>query len=332
MEPYSREYVPEELVESAANKQIYASWEREAVLKKFQSLQSNTRLKDEALEKLFRPVTKAIKLGSEKVKPTPTEAETQTTKEEEPDEIKTLRDIDDVDTKVFGFNALPSTQIFDTPEYNKSLKRKKKLDSSYEDIWRIQTQFGHHLRDRDVVFGPHYEKTADQWRIGRSEVDIDNTVIKIGDANRFPKTPGLLELLFEKIPLQYTNDDKANYASIIRATGLHLTRRGAPKRPEYYKYQSIIAPFLREHAQKESHTPARSPPAGKGIRFVPHTTNQWKRDYGGDNRIDYKYYKHPQELVDRALLLLAEREAGHRGHDNELWELETELRSIGILE
>jgi hypothetical protein len=327
MEPYVREDVPEEIAERAVQRRIFASKEREAVLKKFKSLQSSTRNEEEKLQKLFQPVTSAIKAGAEQKTVSVTDAGLQT---DEP--------LEEVNKKVFDFKAVTPNLLDveksiveddDDALYRKSKKRKKNQnDSSFDDLkTRMLFQIGHTIRKRDIEFGPRYEEDKREWVVGNSPITFEDKQIKLGSVADFPKTSGLLELLFEKEPKNYTEYDKSNYIKIVRLSNLHMTRSGRPRRPEFTKYKYIIAPFLQDVPEVKSSPPA----SGSGIRYVPHPTGQWKRDYGGCP-VDYKYYKHPQELVDRALLLLAAREAGHRGHENEIWELESELRQIGVLD
>jgi hypothetical protein len=328
MEPYVREDVPEDTLERAVQKRIFASKEREAVLKKFKSLHSSTRNEEEKLQKLFRPVTSAIKARAEQKKTVPvTDAGFQT---DEP-----LKEIDK--KKVFDFNAQPSKLITvdksivedgDDGTVLISKKRKRRNSSSFASLkLRVHSQIGHLLRERDLEFGPRYDEVRDLWFIGEFSIKFEKELILLGTDEVFSKTAGLLELLFEKNPENFTELDKLNYVKIIRTTGLHLGRNGRPKHQDFAKYKYIIAPFLQDVPEVKSSPPA----SGSGIRYVPHPAGQWKRDYGGCP-VDYKYYKHPQELVDRALLLLAAREAGHRGHENEILELESELRQIGVLD
>ena len=50
-----------------------------------------------------------------------------------------------------------------------------------------------------------------------------------------------------------------------------------------------------------------------------------------DNAIDYVYWDDPNELVDRLRLLLASRDAGHTGHDNEIASIVEELREAVLI-
>ena len=50
-----------------------------------------------------------------------------------------------------------------------------------------------------------------------------------------------------------------------------------------------------------------------------------------DNAINYVYWDDANELVDRLRLLLASRDAGHTGHDNEIASIVEELREAGLI-
>jgi hypothetical protein len=43
----------------------------------------------------------------------------------------------------------------------------------------------------------------------------------------------------------------------------------------------------------------------------------------------YEYWDDPNELVDRLRLLIASRDAGHSGHENEILSIIEELREAG---
>lgn len=47
--------------------------------------------------------------------------------------------------------------------------------------------------------------------------------------------------------------------------------------------------------------------------------------------IDYRHWDDPNELVDRLQLLIASKQAGNTGHDNEIISILEELKEAGII-
>lgn len=51
-----------------------------------------------------------------------------------------------------------------------------------------------------------------------------------------------------------------------------------------------------------------------------------------DKEVEYVPYEAPNKLVDRLTKLIAEYEAGHKGHGNEILAITSSLRSTGYIE
>lgn len=139
---------------------------------------------------------------------------------------------------------------------------------------------------------------------------------------QYPKTPGLLELLFKKHPNHdlLNIQDIKNYRKITEQT--HLLRK------KYDSNRSFIIPsknakylrYLRDLNPAEEMQPV----VGKGLpKFMVAKSR--------DAPIDYMYWDDPNELVDRLELLVAERSAGNNNHDNEIHAIIEELREAEII-
>lgn len=100
------------------------------------------------------------------------------------------------------------------------------------------------------------------------------------------------------------------YKDIILKTNAHK-RYYHPKRQvdgsKSLKYKEIIAPLI--------------DPQGHGMLM----------EYN-DNPINYVYWDDPNELVERLRLLVASKEAGHKGHINEINSIIEELQEANIIE
>lgn len=160
----------------------------------------------------------------------------------------------------------------------------------------------------DLQFG--IRKYNDALYIGSSPVTLDNIRLIVKN-NRFNVTRGLLDLLFFKKPVGYTESDLAAYKEILTLTNAHRkffnpneSFRGAKS----YKYKRIIEPLFTE---------------GSGIQ-----TEYMKY---GKGKVSYTYWDDPNELVERLRLLVASSSAGHTGHNNEIISIIEELREENII-
>ena len=151
--------------------------------------------------------------------------------------------------------------------------------------------------------------------IGNSVVTFDKDDIIIG-ANEYEGTPGLYELLFMKNPekSQITEVDKENYRKILSDSKTIYRHYSTDKQIQGIraeKYRNFISPYVkqRRHSTKEG---------GLLKDFVTARPN-------------YIYWNDVNELVDRLRLLLASKDAGHSGHDNEIISIIEELREQDLI-
>lgn len=157
--------------------------------------------------------------------------------------------------------------------------------------------------------------------IGKSTVSISDDTIKIAD-HTYPKTDGLVELLFKKVPdiSLITEEDKKSYKEILLLTNVH--RRGYDankpiKSNKGLKYLEIIKPLFTSEKRARSN----SLTYGKGLPLMKKMKSH----------TDYVYWDDPNELVERLKLLIASRDAGNTGLGNEIISIIEELRESGII-
>lgn len=173
----------------------------------------------------------------------------------------------------------------------------------------------------DIPFGVRRDR--EKLMMGTARVSVNEDTITIA-GKTYKKTPGLIELLFTKTPELgiITEHDKQHYKTILVDTNAHR-RNYDPTKPiksnKGRKYTQIIKPlFIRLSKNCES---TESVSHGSGLPVI----KQLKQ------KVDYVYWDDPNELVDRLKLLIASRDAGNTGLDNEIISIIEELRESGII-
>lgn len=173
---------------------------------------------------------------------------------------------------------------------------------------------------KNVPFGVRIERGNPM--IGKSRISMTDGSIVI-DGVSYKKSPGLIELLLKKTPdlSMISTEDKLIYKEILEKTNAHR-RDFDSKKPiksnKGQKYVSIIKPLFKlpeKDFKKDSESVGYGLPILKKLRKYT----------------DYVYWDDPNELVDRLRLLLATRDAGNTGVDNEIISIIEELRESGIL-
>ena len=140
--------------------------------------------------------------------------------------------------------------------------------------------------EKDKIYGPKKYHNG-VIELGREEVKFNNNTIIIKDKS-YQLTPGLVELLFSRYPMQYTDNDLNTYKLILIQTSAHLTLDGTKIKKAGTKYKQIITKLF---------------PSGMGVKLQTH---------------NLVYWNDPNELVDRLRLLLASQSAGNTGVSNEI--------------
>lgn len=162
-------------------------------------------------------------------------------------------------------------------------------------------------KDNDISYGPKVLDT-DNIHIGNKKVTFNaRDEIIIGNKS-WQGTEGLYELICKKHPKNYNDNDLAHYYEILTYTGAHLNAANKIKSNSGYKYTNIIGPLYGN--------------SKKGGSLNMKLNNK---------RIEYVYYDTPDELVDRLRLLVADKEAGNRSHDNEIFSILEELQELKII-
>ena len=176
----------------------------------------------------------------------------------------------------------------------------------------------------DVPFGARLERG--KLFVGSSRLTVTDNNLIIG-GHTYAKTVGLGQLLFKKVPdlKLLTEEDKQNYKLILLDTNVHR-RDYDPTKPiksnKGTKYLYVIKPFFRLSKSKSTTgTSNESLSQGSGLPVMKRV----KKD------IDYVYWDDPNELVDRLRILLASRDAGNTGLDNEIISIIEELRESNII-
>lgn len=174
-------------------------------------------------------------------------------------------------------------------------------------------------KESDSKYGIKKSKRG-VYKIGQTIVDINNQNIKVsGEAYKL--TTGLMNLLFLKSPMYYTNGDLINYKKIIEETKIHLNNQMKLKTDDSsFKFKHIIYPLFVE----DDIVSGDDVKMGKSLQ-----TNYMQLLL--DKKIDYKYWDDVNELVDRLRLLIASQAAGHNGHNNEVIAIIEELKESNIV-
>lgn len=152
----------------------------------------------------------------------------------------------------------------------------------------------------DRVNGPKRDKRG-VLKFGDSSLIMNKTIIKI-KGKTFKNTKGLRELILKHNPKTETfnKSDLENYKQILELSKNPITRNRSNK------YQKIIKPIF---------------PKGDGLL---------KSTISG-NKVDYKYWDNPNEIVDRLKLLIASTSAGNNSHKNEIVAIIEELKEAKII-
>ena len=154
----------------------------------------------------------------------------------------------------------------------------------------------------------------DKYLLGKSPIIFKNNSVEI-DSKSYPKTDGLMELLFLKRPdlRKVTQEDYENYYLILHRSSAHKLQFNPNQQIGTHnsnKFTNIISKLFSV--------------TGHGILPQFKVANK-------SSVTDYRYWDDPNELVDRLRLLIAERTAGNTGHNNEILAIIEELREAGYI-
>lgn len=281
-----------------------------AIRKKYQSIKHDQIESDELLNKTFKPIT------------TPLE-----TLVKNQNLIK--KEIDDEDPNNTHSNKLQSSHVRKT-EYEEI---KKNFDDIASKYWLYNDK-----KELDHIFGVRIDSDGG-YMIGNSPVEFHNDHIVI-NGNKYKGTSGLYELIFKKRPNNiYSKEDEKNYLQIILNCNAHReghTSLGHLKSSRLIKFRNLIKPYLLQdssinsvNSNDSSQTDSlhykrkNKKKIGKSLPSYKSVSNLKK---------EYIYWDNVNEIVDRLELLIAEKEAGNTGVDNEILSIVEELREANIIE
>ena len=148
------------------------------------------------------------------------------------------------------------------------------------------------------------EEKKGLFYLGNKQATIFNNNILIG-GEKFKSTPGLWELIMSRHPHNFTKEDEANYVRLmIKTNALHRyndPNNPYPKSSGVTKWERLLCKIWKNREEYE----------GKGVVVIP---------------------SDPNALLERLDLLLASKEAGHTGVENELVSICDELKRQGVLD
>jgi hypothetical protein len=175
--------------------------------------------------------------------------------------------------------------------------KKNNDESSLNDNYQQEIENWFNSVDLDKIYGPRKISDGDII-LGKKEVKfIENSILI--DGTTYPSTSGIIQLLFLKNPLIYSDNDLEVYKSILKQTSAHLTIDGKKIKKSGFKYKDIRRLF----------------PSGGRLSMKLQKNN-------------LVYWDNPNELVDRLRLLLASKVAGNTGVSNEIISVFDELREV----
>lgn len=296
----------------------------EAVKKKVKMMREIENDHERVLETVFKPITNPLNhmVGSRKNISNQNRDKTlqvdssfdscngtlANTKEEEEDTLQSSNEESDSEFDITD-NILTDDSSFQSSNSNDDLTKNSSSWSTSPEIFR------------NVLYGLRNDKG--KLMLGTSQVKYNDNIISIANRN-YKLTDGIKELLFrQNLDLsKVTEDDLENYKLMLLDTNAHR-RKFNPNKPiksnKGEKYLKVIKPLF--NLKKGSENTCINLSQGSGIAIK----KRLKRN------CDYVYWNDPNELVERLKLLMASKNAGNTGLDNEIISIIEELRESGII-
>jgi hypothetical protein len=170
----------------------------------------------------------------------------------------------------------------------------------------------------DKTFGIRVENS--KMYLGNSQLRQVGSYIRIMNAEPVPMTAGLLELLFFKKPDTsiVSRADFSNYKILLEISNAHkCTRINRLKCSKSFKYNEIIKKIFRNASGSS----------------LPKTFATKVKNMSLDaNKTNITYWDDPNEIIERLRFLLASQQAGHDGHNNEIYSIIEELKESNIIQ
>lgn len=309
----------------------------EAVKKKVKELRTMESYNEKMLDTVFQPITKPLHQMIHDTKNSKTSNEFTDSSFTAKDNYgfnesvgKNFKDIkssfdpqDEISDEDINENSFEDSNKSNTS--NSSFRTIESMQSPSQDTssWSLSSEMF-----EDVPFGVRKERG--KLFMGSSRVTVQNEKISIA-GHVYKKTPGLCELLFKKVPDLdlVTGEDGQIYKEMLIETNAHR-RDYDPNKPiktnRGRKYLHIIKPLFK--LRKPSTSSVSS-----AISNVDHVSegeglmlNKKLKKY-----TDFIYWDDPNELVERLKLLIASKNAGNTGVDNEIISIIEELREKKLI-
>lgn len=221
-------------------------------------------------------------------------------------------DEDKIKNKSIDYIGTPVKSEFKIPKLNTPCKSWLGEDNLFDTRKSLNIPFGIRSDGDKLMIGNSVVK------FGKPEPSDDGiTVATIGD-KVYEITPGIKEALLKQKPdLNLLSEkDKLVYKDILINTNVHkrdYSPNGQFKGDRSMKYSKLIKPLFVDQTE----------PAKYGGKLP--TLKKYKRN------TDLVYWDDPNELIERLKLLVASRDAGNNGHDNEIISIIEELKEAGII-
>lgn len=242
------------------------------------------------LEKTFEPITKSLNQISKKT----------TTS------VGKQKEISHTDSEEEFFTGDDEEEKEEDQEGEKEDEEKKEDKYKYySDQYLNLLQSNSNLID--TTYGVYYDDKTSSYKIGSSSFVTSGSNIKVND-QKHDMSLGLLQLLFLKVPKDYTENDLKEYGKILQSSNVHkrnFKAEGQTKGTNTFKYKNIIKPL------------------------IPHSGGELKNLL--KQNVDYVYWNDPNEMVERLRLLLSSQQAGNNSHNNEITSILEELRESNII-
>jgi hypothetical protein len=228
------------------------------------------------------------------------ETEQEESKQEEDEEMEIQKEDEKSEIKENNTSHSEELDIEKNKRFEEEASRFGPISKKY-----FLMHFKGNKTDLDKNYGIY--SNGNRWYLGDSQIVISKDSIFFKD-DVFTGTPGLFELLFMKKPniMLYNENDLKIYKKLLLESNAYKQSYDSSKQVysnKSSKYRNIIRDLVSKN--------------GSGVDL---------------NSVRYEYWDDPNELVDRLRLLVASREAGNNGVDNEIISIIEELRECKIIE
>lgn len=261
-----------------------------SIKKKHTALKLGKFEEDEALEKVFKPVTRSLKTIQIKEKPVKIEPKEEVKKETSTKEqsidaqersieaqerlAKTINMLMQSINESRQPTFLPEQSMWESTalppaEYDNNLLNEtidlstvdpEVLESYLDDYPEIARPYilEHNNKDPkiDPVYGPVYDAPQSKWILGKKLINFEKSTgdIIVDGKHRYKGTEGLYNLVFYDDP-KATKEDREAYRHLLSNCGAHQNTLGRLKGTNRTKYINVIKPLFTESVFKKPAIP-----------------------------------------------------------------------------